>query len=221
MNEVWHWLTETDGGLMVRILVGVCIFTFLGVTDFIRHRSRATRWREYLFLLAAVGVALVYGVINDQITVRLSPEYFLYGKGLEPLVGNDLNRLPWEAAKVGIKATWSVGLVIGVAFLLANNPRRDRPRLPYRDLLRHIVKVLAMSILCAAAMGVIGRLGGLVFFSEDFRQMVAHDEFRPRRFMGVYGIHLGGYVGGLAGTVWAVVSIFRQRRSFKVHGQYP
>lgn len=134
------------------------------------------------------------------------------------MVGNDLYRLPWEAAKVGMKATWTVGLVIGAALLMANNPRRDRPRLPYRDLLRHIAKVLAMSILCAVALGAIGRLGGLVFFSEDFRQMVAHDEFRPHRFMGVYGIHLGGYVGGLAGTVWAVVSILGQRRSLKANG---
>ena len=42
--------------------------------------------------------------------------------------------------------------------------------------------------------------------------MIAVDQWRPKRFMSVYGEHLGGYVGGLLGTTIAVVRIVRERR---------
>jgi len=37
--------------------------------------------REYSFLLSAALLAAAYAVVHDQITVTLSPEYFVYGKG--------------------------------------------------------------------------------------------------------------------------------------------
>jgi hypothetical protein len=61
-------------------------------------------------------------------------------------------------------------------------------------------------------LGVIGRAGGLVPFNDDFRMLVRDDMWRPYRFMTVYGIHLGGYVGGLLGAIVAAISIQRERR---------
>jgi hypothetical protein len=43
--------------------------------------------------------------------------------------------------------------------------------------------------------------------------MVRRDEFRPYRFMAVFGVHLGGYVGGLAGTIAAAGMIFHKRKT--------
>ena len=57
-----------------------------------------------------------------------------------------------------------------------------------------------------------GYAGWLTRLSADFRVMVAQDEWRPYRFMCVYGIHLGGYIGGLLAMVVAIVHIVRQRR---------
>ena len=45
--------------------------------------------------------------------------------------------------------------------------------------------------------------------------MVRRNEFRPFRFMAVYGIHLGGYIGGAIGAVMAVISIRFARRQLK------
>jgi hypothetical protein len=42
--------------------------------------------------------------------------------------------------------------------------------------------------------------------------MVQHDEFRPYRFMAVFGVHLGGYLGGLIGMMLAVGWMLKQRR---------
>jgi hypothetical protein len=52
--------------------------------------------------------------------------------------------------------------------------------------------------------------------SEDFRQILVHDEFRPRRFMAVFGAHLGAYVGGVLAIAAAVWSIRGERKEFPV-----
>jgi hypothetical protein len=41
--------------------------------------------------------------------------------------------------------------------------------------------------------------------------MVRANDWRPYRFMATYGVHLGAYVGGLLGTVLAVLWVKRQR----------
>ena len=217
LTDGWNWLTKTDIGLAARIAAGTAIFVILALVDLRRRGRRATRWREYLFLLFAVGVALLYGVMNDLLTSRISWEYYYYGKELGPVLGDrtppDPGHLAWESAKVGLKATWTVGLLVGVAILLANNPKRDRPRLSYSALLKRMPLILASCLLFAALLGAIGYLGGFAPFSSDFHEMILHDEFRPLRFMAVYGIHLGGYLGGALGTILAILSIRKRRRS--------
>ena len=208
---LWNWLTKTDAGLFTRIGAGALFFLIYALIDLKKNGNKARRWREYMILVLSVFIALCYGAVNDQITVRISPEYFLYGKELAPLVYGHEERLPWEATKVGLKATWTVGLLIGVAILLANNPHRTLPQLPYPKLIRKIPVVILFSILFAMISGAIGHCGGLAFFSDDFHEMVRRNEYRPYRFMAVYGIHLGGYIGGLIGTIWAVVSIRTER----------
>src|SRR5437763_16864125 len=121
MSHAWNWL-KSDASLPARITAGATIFLWLALLDIRRHGvRRATRWREYAILLVAVLAAMAYGVINDLLTSRLSWEYFYYGKGLDSVLGPrtppDPHRLAWEAGKVGLKATWTAGLVIGVAIL--------------------------------------------------------------------------------------------------------
>jgi hypothetical protein len=210
---MWHWWAYTDGGLWARIAIGAAIFGFLGLLDIYRNGWRGRRWREYLFLAGAVAAAMVYGAVNDQITCSISWEYFYYGKGLADRLGTATPPAPglrWEAAKVGLKATWTAGLLIGVALLLANNPGK-RPQLSYARLTRYLLMVLMCAIAAAVAIGAMGYAGWPARWSADFHQMVLHNEFRPRRFMCVYGIHLGGYIGGLVGTLAAVWLIRRQR----------
>src|SRR4051794_25441713 len=122
----WTWLIHSTAGLFARIAAGIAIFAGLAIVDWRKHGSKATRWREYAFLVTGVIVAMLYGVVNGQITCTISWEYFYYGKELAaelgPTTPPDSPRLHLAAAIVGMKATWSAGLLIGVAILLANNP---------------------------------------------------------------------------------------------------
>ncbi|HWB53870.1 MAG TPA: hypothetical protein VG722_06745, partial [Tepidisphaeraceae bacterium] len=213
--SLWHWLVHTNAGLWTRIALGCAIFLTLALLDLRQNGKHATRWHEYGFLLACTLAAIAYGIINDQITSRISWEYFYFGKGLDSVLGSQLPpnpaQLHYQAMFVGIKATWGVGLIIGAAILLANNPRKAQPQLPYRHLFLALTLIFIIAAGCGTILGIASYFGLPTHFSNDFSQMVAHNEFRPYRFMTVFGIHLGGYIGGLIGCAAAILYIHYQR----------
>jgi hypothetical protein len=203
-------------GTAVRIVLGLCIFTLLAGVDLRRHGAAARRWREYAVLLTAVCVAMLYGIVNDQITSSISWEYFYYGKALENVLGPktppDTIGLHLAAAKIGIEATWGAGLIFGVILLLANNPFHGIPRLANRELARRLPLIVAVAAGCGAVFGLAGWLGWLNGASVDFTEMARTGLFRPRHFTCAWGFHLGGYIGGFLGTILAAISVIRARR---------
>jgi len=213
---MWTWWTNTMAGLWTRIAVGVLIFLALAAWDYRRNRDQATRWREYLVLLACTLAAMAYGIANDQITSTLSWEYFYYGKDLAeklgPQIPPDVVKLHLAAALVGIEATWSAGLIIGVALLLANNPSKTIPRLSNITLVNQLPLIFLITAATAAIGAWLGYTARLTRFHEDFEWMTSANQWRPRRFMAVYGIHLGGYIGALLGILTAVTIIRCRRR---------
>jgi hypothetical protein len=212
-----NWWLKSDAGLLARVGIGAAIFAALAAWDLIHKGRKATRWREYLFLAAAAGAAMLYGLINDWFAAGISWEYFYFGKGLDallsPQVPHDGAVFRWEACKIGLKATWSAGLIIGVALLIANNPRANRRQLPYRDLLMLIPFILIATALFAIIGAWAGSHDWLTWTSRELQLIVHDDLFRPYRFMTVYGMNLGAYVGGILGTVGAVIYVRRRRKS--------
>jgi hypothetical protein len=212
----WNWLVHSNAGLLTRIAAGATIFLVLASLDLKKNGGAARRWREYAFLIACALIAMAYGAINDQVTSAISWEYFYYGKELDKILGPtvppDRLALSLQAAIVGLKATWSVGLILGVALLIANNPRPARAPLGFSRLFALLPMVLVITVTFAAAFGALGWLGYLNWISADFRDMWDADAFRPRHFMATWGVHLGGYVGGLLGGVVAVARVARLRR---------
>jgi hypothetical protein len=203
---ILHWLLTTDTGLLARIGIGAAIFAALAITDLQRHGRAGRRWREYLFLLAVVLAAILYGFVNDSLAASISPEYFVYGKGIGPS-----GCLRWEACKVGIKAAFSAGLIIGVAMLFANNPRRGRRQLRYRELFGLLSGIILCAATGAGIGAAIGWFGGWNWMSGDLAAIWREGLFRPRPFMLVYGMNLGGYAGAAMGTVTVVAYILVER----------
>jgi hypothetical protein len=203
--------------LPFRLSIGLSIFALLAVADLHRNGRNARRWREYCFLAAVVAVAMLYGIVNDQITSAISWEYFYYGKELSLVLGPqtppDRAAMRWEAAKVGMKATWSVGLIFGALLLIANNPSRSKPQLSFTRLFSFVPGVLLFAAVIAVLLGLVGSRGGLNWCSDDFRLMAQTDLFRPSHFMTAWGAHLGGYIGGILGGAFATwrVMVCRSR----------
>ena len=101
---------------------------------------------------------------------------------------------------------------MGVMMLLANNPRPGTPQLPFRRLYAWIPRLALIAAACGALGGLAGWAG---LFAGQFEDVVRAELWRPERFMAVWGIHLGGYVGALVGACLGVVSILRCRRSLR------
>lgn len=75
-----------------------------------------------LIILTAIVAASIFGIIHDQITYTISPEYYTMYKfpqfGLDsgPISGNERTLV----AITGIIATWWVGLILGIVFSFAS-----------------------------------------------------------------------------------------------------
>lgn len=190
-----------DIPIYLRIVFLVAFLGIIAAFDLYRRRDRATRWKEYLFLLFAGTIGAVFGVLNDLITSNLSPEYFEFGKGISA-GPNFLN----DVLLLGASAGFTAGIVSACVFLYVNNPKPDTPSLSYGQL----QKMIAKPVGCATMGGILGYglLNVLYFFP------IAGD-LRPRSFFSVLGIHWGLYLGLFIGIVWGVISIRRQRRASK------
>jgi hypothetical protein len=208
------WLIHSRAGFITRLAIGVLFFLVLAVRDLQKNGCATRRWREYLFLIFCVLVAMAYGAVNDQVSSRISWEYFYYGKDLRGVLGDDTPpdalRLSLQAAKIGMMATWSVGLLLGAALLIADNPRAGKPPLPFRSLVRLLVPILFVTVIFAAVFGALGYSGKLNWIDSDFVEMWRTNLWRPNHFTAAWGEHLGGYLGGLLGGAWAVWRVWRR-----------
>jgi len=203
MGVTWYaWLWGTGAGQAARLAGGAAIFAALAAVDLLRHGRRATRWKEYVFLLAFTAGTVAYAVANDMVTVTISPEYFLAHEQLPP----DTPDLRWVAVGMGARGAWWVGLIAGVALLMANNPSRRWPRLPWRRMYTKIAYPLTASLLASAAAGLPVAAG---WFDGP---LGVGGQAKLRAFFCVYYIHVGAYLGGAAGILAAVAAVIVQRR---------
>jgi hypothetical protein len=202
-----------------RLTAGVAILTAMAWSDWRRHGRNARRWREYLFLIACAALAAAYAVINDQITCRISWEFFYYFKDLWRDLGPATPPLPgplsWGAAKVGLAAGWWVGLLLGAALLMANNPRVNRlgqtvPGMALPRLFMFAGFAVAAAIVLSIVLGYAGYVGWLNPLDSDFRDLWAQGQWHPQRFTCCWGIHLGAYTGALMGGAVAVFLVWRR-----------
>lgn len=161
--------------------------------------ARPSRLRSYaLILLGALGFG-VAGALFDQLTVTLSPEYFLLGKHVD--AGRDVRA---SAALVGFGGGLPLGaLVLGVhAWLEA------------RGCELRLSRLLGLSALAVLPTSLLAVLTMLLLDPFDVRAESA-GLLAPGvadRFLVVWGLHIGAYLGPIAMVGRAVGGAQRSRR---------
>lgn len=109
--------------------------------------SRGTALLESLGF--CVGGAIAYGLIHDQVTIRIAPEYFtVYHPRIISSDDLTLTALAW-----GVTATWWVGLLLGV-FLWLVAVSGELPIATRRELRTSILVILCGTAFAAVVMGV-------------------------------------------------------------------
>jgi hypothetical protein len=172
-------------------------------------------------VLGALAAAL-YGILNDQVTVTLSPEYFSVFKRAQfwdLLEAAGLTNAPTrlQAVLVGAAATWWFGLFLGVIVGVAGVAGRS-PRLTTRDFLRAVGLVMLIAVCTSLAFGAVGYSLGPVRHPVNEERIDSAWPFLEgirdtRRALAVGFWHDGAYLGGLIGTILACFRVRRYRRN--------
>ena len=172
------------------------------------------RWLPTMLGQALLGslIAGGYGIIHDQITYSISPEYFTRLKfaqfhyadfGFPPRV---------FVGEIGFLATWWVGFLAGWFI-----SRVAVPAFPLPVAVRHASRAFLTILAFALTASIIGYLLGLLRRSNsDFS---GWQEFATNQgildlpsFVRVAYIHNAGYFGGLVGLIAAIVHLKRRKR---------
>tara|TARA_R110002072_G_scaffold303133_2_gene495159 strand:+ start:515 stop:1072 length:558 start_codon:yes stop_codon:yes gene_type:complete len=159
-----------------------------------------------VFLLLACALSGVYGMIHNQVSYSISPEYFTKLKFEQFGVSHSTpERL--GAAVVGWHASWWMGAFIGLFLIPAGMlVRSDRGYV--LAVLRAFVAVLATTTLVGAT----GLLLAVVFARADpeldsmLRDAMIAD---PIAFRRTAALHNASYIGGLLGIFAGWASILK------------
>ena len=163
----------------------------------------------FAIVVITILCSVFYGILHDQVTVRICIEYFTIGH--PPVFDTDsptLLALGW-----GVIATWWMGLILGVplAITARGGSRTKRTAL---SLVRPLAILLAAMGLLALLAGIIGAAlarTGAVFLLEPLASRVPEEVHVS--YLGVLWAHSASYLVGFLGAVVLMVLVWRSRKS--------
>jgi len=188
-------------GFWWRVGLLTAVLVLVALVEWIVRRDRAQRWREYGFLVIASTVGAGFGIAVDQVTARISPEYFLYGKGLA------FDRFAGLVVDLGARAGLTAGAIASGVLLLAGS-RRDGINRVWSAPGRLLALPFAASAAAAVVLGAAFATPLSETLFPGYREFLSEQEWRE--FRTVAGAHYGLYLGGIGGTI---LSVLRMRRS--------
>lgn len=160
-------------------------------------------------ILLSIAAAIVYGVIHDQVTVRVCLEYFTVGHP-RIIASEDptILGLVW-----GVVATWWAGLIMGVPLALAARVG-SWPKFEASALVSGIVVLLLVMAICAASAGVSASRTDGADLAREAPELAA--EIPPERhhlFIANWAAHATSYMAGcFGGIALTIVTVVRRWR---------
>lgn len=186
----------------LKFLLLFTVFSSIALIDYFVNGKKAKKHKEYLTLLLITALFSLFGVLHDQVTVSISPEYYAIGKGL------GTTELRLHTFLFGLQSGSYAGLIFGCVFLYFEKT----PGLS--SFIRWLMLVFLFAVLgvvlgvfCSiAALG----LGGLPSGFEG----LSHS------FVIVWAWHIGLYFGAVLGLLFCVFRKYpsRLRYVFKCFG---
>lgn len=158
-------------------------------------------------LLLSVGAAILYGIVQDQVTVRVCVDYFTVG---HPPVF-DTTSPTLLALGRGVIATWWMGLILGVPLVVAARAG-SRPKLSARHLIGPVAIVLGGTAAASLAAGLAGwffaKMGWVRLVPDPARLV---PEERHHRFIANLWAHWAAYGSGTVGALTLCVRTWKRR----------
>jgi hypothetical protein len=159
-------------------------------------------------LFCCIVLAGAYGIVHDQLTFSISPEYFTQFKYQQ--FGFQATQFGGDRATVaiiGFLATWWTGLIIGLFVGATGFIFRT-----YAEMKHAIFSGVAVVFCTTVLSGIIGFIRGRFFLDSNSIDWWIPGEVMDRdSFVTVGSIHNYSYLGGAIGLVLAIIYMFRLR----------
>ena len=162
-------------------------------------------------IFAGCVVAGLYGILHDQLTYTISPEYYTKFKFYQFGLADEGNEAIFESVRlwvsiVGFMATWWMGIPIATVLGLFSL-HSDR-----KFMMEIAMKAFIVTMTLAFLIGLYGLVVGLIYLShqpkENFSRWFIPDNLVDfRSFIAVGSMHNHSYVGGLVGLVGGIAYI--------------
>jgi len=171
----------------------------------------------FLIILVATVIASIYGVGHDQVTYSISPEYYTKYKFIQfnladSAAAQHMTQPRSAVVMTGVKATWWMGVLIGMVLGLVAFIFPDADSM-FSYALRALWLVLLVVILAGVAGGLYGHN---VLAGKGVGWWMPGDLKDRTAYITVGSIHnfsyIGGAVGVLAGVIFLVVRNGRLRK---------
>jgi len=166
-------------------------------------------------LLITIIIAVAFGILHDEITYTISPEYFTRFKLHQFHVGE---AVPYRlgAAIVGFRATWWMGLMIGLTsgIICSLFPDPETMR-------KHIYKGIGLVFITTISISFLGFLYGKFYLGchPPAWYYLPGNLTDQCNFIVAGTIHNASYSGGVIGLILSVIYYTKQliahRPSFK------
>ena len=173
--------------------------------------------KKFLTLMLITGISPfiggLYGIIHDQLTYTISPEYYtkfkfyqfgLIDNGNEAIFPNP--RI--EVSAVGFLATWWMGLLIGFILGLVGLIHTDS-----KAMFQITMKATLLTIAITFLTGLIG-LGYGIFYLQntDVNWFLPKNLIDKPHFISVGSMHNFSYLGGVIGLIGGIIYSILQKR---------
>ena len=161
------------------------------------------------YALGGAVLAGLYGILHDQVTYSISPEYFTQLKFAQFRYADFGFPARVFVAEIGFLATWWVGLVAGWFVARVSVPAFSPPE-AIRCCARAFLIILA-SAFAAAVMGYgFGLMHGADYSAWETKASTLRITDLPN-FVRVAYIHNASYLGGLIGLITAILWLRKQK----------
>lgn len=170
--------------------------------------------KKFLTLLLIVAIspliAGLYGILHDQLTYTISPEYYTKFKFYQfelMDIGNEaiFPNPRFEVSGVGFMATWwmgiPIGLILGLVGLIYPN---------WKTMFKATMKAILIAMIVAFLTGLIGLAYGHFYLSNLPKEKLANwyvpdNLIDFKNFIKVGSMHNFSYLGGFTGLVAGIV----------------
>lgn len=173
--------------------------------------------KNFLTLILIIAIAPIigglYGILHDQLTYTISPEYYtkfkFYQFGLMDMGNEAIFPNPRiEVSAVGFMATWWMGLPIGLILGLVGLIHKD-----HRQMFKVTMKAILITVIVAFATGLIGLAYGKFYLADKgVDWWLPENLIDTENFISVGSMHNFSYLGGLFGLIAGIIYSIKQKK---------